>query len=322
MISLTNIIFFILGTFIGLVISYIFFSKKREETGISNKVNDIEILVRELVNNDAENINTINKLSRALTGSTKRQGKVGEIILSNILENTGFREGSDFETQKHLEGDFEGEFRKKYPDVVFHLPGGRDLIIDSKLSFDAWTEYCESTDTNVKADAMKRHITSVRNHIKNLGNSNYQRMYGIKSLDSVIMFMPYEGAFDSLQEKLEDIIYEANDHRVVLTNPSTLIAILKIIETMWSVEKRNENADKIIKIASEIHDEALKSYESFAEAEKSLLKSVTNMEKARSRLKDGKGSLLSRVKKMMGLGGLKSSKKFDNDDDDDEENDN
>ena len=85
---------------------------------------------------------------------------------------------------------------------------------------------------------------------------------------------------------------------------------------MWSVEKRNENADKIIKIAGEIHDEALKSYEAFEEAEKSILKSVNQMEKARSRLKDGKGSLLSRVKKMMGLGGLKSNKKFDDDDDD------
>ena len=318
MISLINISFFILGSFIGLVIGYIFFSKKKEDAGISNKINDIEILVRELINNDEENIETINKLSRALTGSTKRQGKVGEIILSNILENTGFREGSDFETQKYFEGDFESEFKKKYPDVVFHLPGGRDLIIDSKLSFDAWTEYCESADKNVKADAMKRHITSVRNHIKNLGSSNYQRMYGIKSLDAVIMFMPYEGAFDSLQEKLEDIISEANEHKVVLATPSTLIAILKIIETMWSVEKRNENADKIIKIAAEIHDEALKSYEAFEEAEKSILKSVNHMEKARSRLKDGKGSLLSRVKKMMGLGGLKSSKKFDDDDDEDD----
>jgi len=318
MISLINIVFLILGCFLGLVIGYLYFSQKREENGISNKINDIENLVRELVNNEEKNIETINKLSRALTGSTKRQGKVGEIILSNILKNTGFREGSDFDTQKHFEDDFEGEFKKKYPDVVFHLPGGRDLIIDSKLSFDAWTEYCESTDKNVKADAMKRHIASVRNHIKSLGNSNYQRMYGISSLDAVIMFMPYEGAFDSLQEKLEDIISEANEHKIVLANPSTLIAILKIIETMWSVEKRNENADKIIKIAGEIHDEALKSYEAFEEAEKSILKSVNQMEKARSRLKDGKGSLLARVKKMMGLGGLKSNKKFDDDDEEDD----
>ena len=130
--------------------------------------------------------------------------------------------------------------------------------------------------------------------------------------------MPYEGDFDYLQEKLEDIISEANEHKIVLANPSTLIAILKIIETMWSVEKRNENADKIIKIAGEIHDEALKSYEAFEEAEKSILKSVNQMEKARSRLKDGKGSLLARVKKMMGLGGLKSNKKFDDDDEEDD----
>jgi len=315
MISLMNIIFLLLGCFIGLVIGYIYFSQKREEGGISNKINDIENLVRGIVNNEEEMIATTNKLSRALTGSTKRQGKVGEIILSNILKSAEFREGSDFDTQKHFEADIEDGFKKRYPDVVLHLPGGRDLIIDSKLSFDAWSEYCESTDKDVKADAMKRHITSVRNHIKNLSNSNYQRMYNIKSLDAVIMFMPYEGAFDSLQEKLEDIIYEANEHKIILANPSTLIAIIKIIETMWSVEKRNENADKIIKIAGEIHDEALNSYEAFEDAEKSLLKSVNHMEKAKSKLKDGKGSLLSRVKKMMGLGGLKSSKKFDADED-------
>ena len=119
-------------------------------------------------------------------------------------------------------------------------------------------------------------------------------------------------AFSSAKEKLLK-----NEHKIILANPSTLIAIIKIIETMWSVEKRNENADKIIKIAGEIHDEALNSYEAFEDAEKSLLKSVNHMEKAKSKLKDGKGSLLSRVKKMMGLGGLKSSKKFDDDDKDD-----
>ena len=181
----------------------------------------------------------------------------------------------------------------------------------SKYALYAENTYsCEATDEATKNEAHKRHVISVRTHIKKLSEANYQKLYEVNSLDAVVMFMPYESAFDSMLDKLEDIIIEANKNKIILASPSTLVSVLKIIDNMWSINERNKNADQIANTALEIYAQVEKVYSAFESAGLELRKSMGSVETAKSRLRDGKGSLVARVEKMIKLGGLKPDKQL------------
>ena len=221
--SLSYIIIFLSGLVIGSILTYIYFSKNKNRDNNSEYITDVKELVQNLSNQisirdgkDDERYEVINKITSAFTGNTKRQGAVGEILLLNILQQAGLREGKDFEIQKKFDNEVDGDLKRKYPDVILHLPNERDIIIDSKISLTAWMDYCDANNEDEKKEAHKRHIQSIRNHIKKLSESNYQKIFDIKTLDAVIMFMPYESSFESLLDKTEDIILEANRCKVIL----------------------------------------------------------------------------------------------------------
>ena len=153
-------------------------------------------------------------------------------------------------------------------------------------------------------------VLFLKTHIKKLSEANYQKLYEVNSLDAVVMFMPYESAFDSMLDKLEDIIIEANKNKIILASPSTLVSVLKIIDNMWSINERNKNADQIANTALEIYAQVEKVYSAFESAGLELRKSMGSVETAKSRLRDGKGSLVARVEKMIKLGGLKPDKQL------------
>ncbi len=314
--SIITIIIFVIGAVIGGLTVHLL---KRNSNNIeeSESLNDVKDLVKDLSDKislkegkDEERYEMVNRLTSAFTGGTKKQGAAGEILLINILQQSGLREGKDFEVQKKFDDEVNGELKRKYPDIILHLPDSRDIIIDSKVSLSAWQEYCNSEDQLIKEDAHKRHIQSIRSHLKKLSEANYQKIYEIKTLDAVIMFMPYESAFDSMLDKTEEIILEANKYKIILASPSTLISVLKIIDNMWSINERNKNADLIAGTALEIYSQVEKVYSAFENAGHELSKSMGSIETAKSRLKDGKGSLVSRVKKMIKLGGLKPDKEI------------
>ena len=158
MLNLTSIIIFLCGGIIGLILGYVFFSKKKVAvTDNISDLSDVKSLVQSLANQisvkegkDDERYEVINKITTAFTGGTKKQGAVGEILLINILQQAGFREGKDFEAQKKFDEEVDGEFKRKYPDIILHLPDNRNLIIDSKLSLNAWREYCEATASSFR----------------------------------------------------------------------------------------------------------------------------------------------------------------------------
>ena len=315
--SLYYIIIFLSGLVIGSILTYIYFSKNKNRDNNSEYITDVKELVQNLSNQisirdgkDDERYEVINKITSAFTGNTKRQGAVGEILLLNILQQAGLREGKDFEIQKKFDNEVDGDLKRKYPDVILHLPNERDIIIDSKISLTAWMDYCDANNEDEKKEAHKRHIQSIRNHIKKLSESNYQKIFDIKTLDALIMFMPFESSFGSLLDKTEDIILEANRCKVILASPSTLISVLKIIENMWSINERNKNADLIASTAIEIYAQVEKVHSAFENAGNELQKSMSSVENAKLRLRDGRGSLVSRVKKMMKLGGLKPDKEI------------
>ena len=315
--NLTGLVLFSCGLIIGAAITYFLLQRKKSDDDNDKSLSDVKEMVKDLSNQislkegkDEERYDLINKLTASFTGGSKKQGIAGEILLLNILQQSGFREGKDFEVQKKYDDEIDGEFKKKYPDIILHLPDDRDLVIDSKISLSAWQDYCNADDETTKIDAHKRHIQSIRTHIKKLSEANYQKIYEIKTLDAVVMFMPYESAFDSMLDKVEEVILEANKFKIILASPSTLISVLKIIDNMWSINERNRNADSIASTALEIYAQVEKVYSAFENAGHELNKSMGSIETAKSRLRDGKGSLVSRVKKMLKLGGLKPDKEI------------
>ena len=171
---------------------------------------------------------TADRLSNTLIrGGSQQQGTWGEFVLSNILDAIGFREGEEYDTQKGFK-DAEGNIQK--PDVIVHMPGNRDVIIDSKVSLIAWDEYANTIDEETKELALKRHIESVKKFIKDLNTNSYANLYKINTVDSILMFMPVEPAYHVLAKEGKSIIEEALQKKIAIVGPSTLYYCLKVVE--------------------------------------------------------------------------------------------
>lgn len=254
---------------------------------------------------------TADRLNNTLIkGGSQQQGVWGEFVLNNILESIGFREGEEYETQKAYQ-DSDGNIQK--PDVVVHMPGRRDVIIDSKVSLIAWDEYINSTDEIKKNLALKKHIESIKKFIKDLDTDSYSKLYDIESIDSIIMFMPVEPAYHVLAKEGKSILEEALQKKISIVGPSTLYYCLKVVEHMWSVDQQNKNAKNIANQASNIYDQATRVYESFSSVLDAFHKLTGKLDEAKNRLQDGRGSLLGRVEKMKNLGRIATKKKLPND---------
>jgi len=259
---------------------------------------------------------TADRLNNTLIkGGSQQQGAWGEFVLNNILDSIGFREGEEYETQKAYT-DSEGNIQK--PDVIIHMPGGRDVIIDSKVSLVAWDEYTNTTDENIKSVALRKHIDSIKKFIKDLNIDSYTKLYEIDSVDSIIMFMPVEPAYHVLAKEGKSIVEEALQKKIAIVGPSTLYYCLKVVEHMWSVDQQNKNAKNIANQASSIYDQAVRVYESFSSVLDSFQKLTGKLDEAKSRLQDGRGSLLGRVEKLKDLGRLATKKQLPKDLTDDE----
>ena len=254
---------------------------------------------------------TADRLNNTLIkGGSQQQGAWGEFVLNNILDSIGFREGEEYETQK-VYSDSNGKIQK--PDVIVHMPGKRDVIIDSKVSLIAWDEYNNTTDEKEKNLALKKHIESIKKFIRDLNIDSYSKLYDIESVDSIIMFMPVEPAYHVLAKEGKSIIEEALQKKIAIVGPSTLFYCLKVVEHMWSVDQQNKNAKNIANQASSIYDQATRVYESFSSVLDAFHKLTGKLDEAKNRLQDGRGSLLGRVEKMKELGRLATKKKLPND---------
>ena len=254
---------------------------------------------------------TADRLNNTLIrGGSQQQGIWGEFVLNNILDSIGFREGEEYVTQK-IYKDLEGNIQK--PDVVVHMPGNRDVIIDSKVSLVAWDEYTNAVDEDSKKLALKKHIDSIKKFIKDLNTDSYAKLYDLESVDSILMFMPIEPAYHILAKEGKSIIEEALQKKIAIVGPSTLYFCLKVVEHMWSVDQQNKNAKNIANQASNIYDQATRVYESFSSVLESFQKLTGKLDEAKNRLQNGKGSLLGRVEKLKDLGRLATKKQLPKD---------
>ena len=238
-------------------------------------------------------------LTKALKGQNKTQGDWGEMILSSILEQTGLREGKEYNVQ----GSFsDAEGRRLRPDVIVHLPSKKDIIIDSKVSLNAYLTYCQTDDKTQKEAASKELIKSINTHIKGLSSKKYEAIEGVTTLDFVLLFIPIEGAF-LLATSSDDTLFKmAFDNNIMLVSPSTLYVTLRTIENIWRNEHQNENAQLISKKAAELYDKFAGFVGDIEDIGTHLGRTQKSYDAAMNKLSIGNANLIRRAEEFLDLG--------------------
>jgi len=245
-------------------------------------------------------------LTKALKGESKTRGNWGEVILERVLEDSGLKNGREYETQ----GSFRDESGKLfYPDVVVHLPDNKDVVIDSKISLNAYERYCSTEDENERKQFLRDHNASIRNHVAGLQGKSYAELVKVNSLDMVLMFVPIEPALMLAFEHDETLFQDAFKSGIFLVSPSTLTMNLRIIQNMWRYEYQNKNAQEIAKRAGDMYDKFAGFVEALEDVGDKLDKAQSAYHTAHKRLAEGKGNLIKRAEDMRKLG-LETSKKL------------
>ena len=315
----SQIIIFLLGFFSGAgVIALLYFFVNARKKSDVKEDNDLDSLKTNIlsIQQSLQNFNLAqDRIENTLIrGGAQQQGPWGEFVLKNILDSVGLREGKEYETQKVYK-DSDGNLQK--PDVVVHMPGKRDIIIDSKVSLSAWHDYSNTKDQNAKAMHLKKFLEAVKNFVRSLSKDNYANLYEINTIDNVLMFIPIEPAILALYNEGVKIIEDAWQKKIMIVGPSTLPYLLKAVENMWRLDKQTKTIKDIAAAATDIYDKTVNVYESFNQANQSIDKAKDKMDEARSRLQDGPGSLTKKVQKMKDLGRLSTKKQLPIDSEDD-----
>jgi DNA recombination protein RmuC len=290
------------------------FKSKVEETydKESKQRFSLEERIKELVALNNQISEDANNLTKALKGSSKIQGNWGEMILESILEKSGLKKGTEYFTQEFITND-KGErvqnHQGKYmqPDVIIVYPGGRKIIIDSKVSLTAYVKYVEADEEKSKQTAEKEHIISVRQHIDELNNKSYQDY--VESLDFVMMFIPNEPAY-ILAMQLDSTLWDyAYRKRILLINPTNLVASLKVVADLWKRENQSRNAQEIARRGAILYEKFVGFVETLQEVGKNIEKARNSYDKAFSQLKEGNGNLIRQAEMLKELG-VKSPKEL------------
>ncbi len=252
------------------------------------------------LSNDAVN------LTKALKGENKTQGNWGEIVLENILEQSGLRQGVEYELQATLKSEEGKSYR---PDVIIHMPQKRDIIIDSKVSLVAYERFMSAELESEKIQALKEHIQSIKGHVKGLSEKKYEKLEGVNSLDFVLLFMPIEGAFLLALEQDGEFFKDAYEQNILVVSPSTLLVTLRTIEHIWRTQHQEEHALKIASEAEAMYDKLVGFVEELQKVGIHLDKAQGAYETSMNRLKTGRGNVIKRAQNIVKLG-LKPKKKL------------
>ena len=240
-----------------------------------------------------------NNLTNALKGDNKQMGNWGELILQRILENSGLREGHEYETQVHLKSEQGLRFM---PDVLVHLPQSKNIIIDSKVSLVAYERFFNSDDHGVQKEALQAHCLSVRQHIKGLAKKNYQQLIGANSLDYVLLFVAVEPAFICAIEQDPDLIKLALDNNILLASPTNLMIALRTIENLWRFDAQEKNGHLIAKQAGKLYDKLRLFSNNMLEVGAQLGKAQNSYDHALKQLSEGRGNIIAQAESLKGMG--------------------
>jgi DNA recombination protein RmuC len=283
---------------------------KTQLTDFKKKVEDVydkESRDRVSLQSELEHLKKLNtqmsedavNLTRALKGDKKTQGNWGEVVLERILEQSGLRKGTEYETQVALKAV---DGARRYPDVVIRLPDSKDVVVDAKMSLVDYEQHVNADNDEDKARFLSRHVTAIGNHISSLSVKEYEKLEGIRSLDFVLMFVPIESAFIAAFDADPDMFIKAYDKQVIVVGPTTLLVTLRTIQTIWRYEHQNRNAEKIAAQAGGIFDQFSLIVESLDDVGRSLGKAQDSFDQAHKRLSTGKGNMVKRVQQLQNLG--------------------
>ena len=267
-------------------------SDVKERASLKEHLNQLQQLNQEM-NREAKN------LTRALKGDNKAQGNWGELILERVLEQSGLRKGVEYETQGSYR---DSENKLLRPDVIVHLPEGKDIIVDSKVSLVDYSRYVDAEDEAQQSAALADLVKSVRNHISDLSSKDYTDLKGVRSLDFVLMFMPIETAFVAAFQSDEKLFSDAFEKKIIVVTPTTLLATLRTIENIWRYERQNQNAIKIADKASAVYDKLRGFVEDFEKIGTQLTTVQGSYDAAMNKLASGRGNLIKQAGDFVELG--------------------
>jgi DNA recombination protein RmuC len=277
------------------------FEKKVEDSHKESLLNNVT-LRQEIINltslNEKMSQETVN-LTKALKGDSKMQGNWGELVLERVLEKSGLEKDREYFVQQ-AHTDPQGN--RVFPDVVIQLPDGKKMIVDSKVSLTAYEKYANEEDSNLKASYLKEHVNSIRRHVEQLGDKNYHDLYQIESPDFVLLFIPIESAFATALNDDTTLYNKAFEKNIVIVTPSTLLATLRTIDSMWANQKQQENAFEIARQAGALYDKFEGFVTDLLRIGKKIDESKSEYEGAMNKLRDGKGNLITSVEKLKKMG--------------------
>ena len=238
-------------------------------------------------------------LANALRGDNKAQGNWGEFVLEKLLEDSGLTNGREYDTQVALKDE---DGRRRNPDVVIHLPEGRDIVIDAKVSLVDYERYFHAEDEDTKQQCLNQHLASLKAHIRGLSGKDYESLEGVNSLDFVLIFIPVESAFMLALDQAPDMMRDAYDRGIIVVSPSTLMVTLRTIKNLWRYADQNRNAQVIADKAGGLYDQFVLYIEALEDVGRHLDKSREVWDTAHKRLVSGRGNLVRRSEELKKLG--------------------
>jgi DNA recombination protein RmuC len=238
-------------------------------------------------------------LTRALKGDAKTQGAWGEFVLERILESSGLRINEEYIVQRAFLNE---EEKKSRPDVVINLPEKRHVIIDSKVSLTAYERYISAEDDGEREMALRQHLASVRAHVSELSGKNYQNLYGLESLDFVLMFVPIESASMVAMQAERELFLEALRKNVFIVSPNNLTLVLRTIAHIWRLEDQNRNAKELARQCAALYDKFVGFVEDLDDIGRKLTATQKSYDDAKGKLSTGKGNLIRQVERIKSLG--------------------
>ncbi|MBD3582814.1 DNA recombination protein RmuC [Flavobacterium selenitireducens] len=241
---------------------------------------------------------TVN-LTKALKGDSKMQGNWGELVLERVLEKSGLEKGREYEVQQSFTNEFG---QRVFPDVVVNLPDGKKMVIDSKVSLVAYEKFCNDEDDMTKTLHLKEHVSSIKRHVEQLGEKNYHDLYQMESPDFVLLFIPIEPAFAIALNEDQTLYNRAFEKNIVIVTPSTLLATLRTIDSMWTNQKQQENAYEIARQAGALYDKFHGFVDDLVKIGNKIKDSKNEYDNAMNKLVDGKGNLITSVERLKKMG--------------------
>ncbi|WP_395047670.1 DNA recombination protein RmuC, partial [Flavobacterium sp.] len=238
-------------------------------------------------------------LTKALKGDSKMQGNWGELVLERVLEKSGLEKGREYEVQQSFTT---AEGNRVFPDVVINLPDGKKMIVDSKVTLTAYERYINEDNDDLKSQHLKDHVLAIKRHVEQLGDKNYHDLYQIESPDFVLLFIPMEPAFALALNEDTTLYNKAFEKNIVIVTPSTLLATLRTIDSMWANQKQQENALEIARQAGALYDKFEGFVSDLIKIGKKIDESKIEYSGAMNKLVEGKGNLITSVEKLKKMG--------------------